>query len=232
MAMEAEDPGVAALLDGTDVRRVNTTAERVVDAIRDLLIEGRITPGTRLSEEEFAGALGVSRNTLREAFRILVHEGLLVHEVNRGVFVRKLTEDDVHNIYALRRIIEPAVVSDPSTHTPERIQRLRDAVDRGYEAQAAGDWVRVGTSNMRFHSAIAALAGNELVNSVMSRVLAQLRLTFHVMTPLEEFHAPYLPTNRRIQQLIEAGECFTAAATLTDYLCRAEEQLVTAYRRL
>ena len=66
-----------------------STAGRVAEILRSHVTEGRLPPGTRLSEEDIGAALGVSRNTLREAFRLLAHERLLVHEFNRGVFVRK-----------------------------------------------------------------------------------------------------------------------------------------------
>ncbi|MFF3140625.1 GntR family transcriptional regulator, partial [Streptomyces sp. NPDC057927] len=79
-----------------------STAERVSDILRSRIAEGYFPPGTRLSEDSIGGALGVSRNTLREAFRLLTHERLLVHELNRGVFVRVLTIEDVEDIYRTR----------------------------------------------------------------------------------------------------------------------------------
>ncbi len=69
-----------------------STAEKVADILRDMVMEGRVLPGTKLAEDSIADALQVSRNTLREAFRLLNHERLVVHELNRGVFVRELTE--------------------------------------------------------------------------------------------------------------------------------------------
>src|SRR5258707_808947 len=84
----------------------SSTAERVAGILRDRVIEGFFPPGTRLSEEAIGEALGVSRNTLREAFRLLAHEHLLVHELNRGVFVRTLTKEDVVALYRVRRVLE------------------------------------------------------------------------------------------------------------------------------
>lgn len=95
-----------------------STAERVSDILRSRIAEGFFPPGTRLSEDSIGGALGVSRNTLREAFRLLTHERLLVHELNRGVFVRVLTVEDVEDIYRTRALVECAVVhglGDPRT---------------------------------------------------------------------------------------------------------------------
>ncbi|MGI8985956.1 MAG: GntR family transcriptional regulator, partial [Nocardioidaceae bacterium] len=81
----------------------SSTAERVADVLRRRITEGDLVPGARLSEERLVCELHVSRNTLREAFRLLAHEGLLVHRLHRGVFVPELDEDDLVDLYRLRR---------------------------------------------------------------------------------------------------------------------------------
>ncbi len=82
------------------------TAERVAAALRERITQGLFRPGARLSEEHIGRALGVSRNTLREAFRLLTHERLLVHRLNRGTFVRVLDPGDIADIYHVRRLVE------------------------------------------------------------------------------------------------------------------------------
>ena len=62
-----------------------STVERLADILRSRITEGYFKPGDRLPEDSIGKALEVSRNTLREAFRLLTHERLLVHELNRGV---------------------------------------------------------------------------------------------------------------------------------------------------
>lgn len=204
-----------------------STAGRVAEILRLRITEGRLLPGTRLSEEDIGLALGVSRNTLREAFRLLAHERLLVHEFNRGVFVRRLTVDDVHDLYRFRRLVEGGVLRASSGDVP--LDDVRRAVEAGESAAADGRWLDVGTANMRFHQAVAALAGSPRVEEAMRHVLAELRLVFHVMAAPRTFHEPYLAENRRILDLLESGEAGAAAETLERYLTAAEEQLTEAY---
>ncbi len=83
----------------------SSTADRVAAVLRGRISEGDLPPGGKLAEDVVAGALGVSRNTLREAFRLLTHEKLLVHELDRGVFVRVLTAGDVIDIHRVRRLV-------------------------------------------------------------------------------------------------------------------------------
>jgi DNA-binding GntR family transcriptional regulator len=204
-----------------------STAGRVAEILRSRITEGRLPPGTRLSEEDIGSALGVSRNTLREAFRLLTHERLLVHEFNRGVFVRRLTVADVHDLYRFRRLLEGGALRSASPSA--RFDDVRRAVEEGEEAAAAGRWVDVGTANMHFHQALAALAGSPRVEEAMRHVLAELRLVFHVMAAPQTFHEPYLADNRRIVELLESGEREGASEALERYLTAAEEQLTRAY---
>jgi DNA-binding GntR family transcriptional regulator len=215
----------------------SSTAELVADILRRHVIEGRVQPGSRLSEDAVAGALAVSRNTLREAFRLLSHERLLVHELNRGVFVRQLSVGDVVDVYRMRRVIEVASLLGvgPQTYplfphvVPRGLAELRAAVTAGKAAAERGDWHTVGTANMHFHQAIAGLAGSPRTNELMSQLLAELRLVFHVMQAPQAFHEPYLEDNERICGLVESGDGASAARMLADYLERAEQQLVRAY---
>jgi DNA-binding GntR family transcriptional regulator len=206
------------------------TAERVAEVLRGRIIEGFFTPGTRLAEEAIGAALGVSRNTLRESFRLLAHERLLIHEFNRGVFVRELPVADVVDLYRLRRIIECAAVRDVASAPEGALATVRTAVQDGERAAADQQWAQLGTADLRFHQAIAGLAGSFRVDELMRGVLAELRLVFHVMANSRQFHLPYLARNQQILALLEAGEGQAAADALTDYLRDAEHQLVTAYQ--
>jgi DNA-binding GntR family transcriptional regulator len=205
------------------------TAERVAEVLRGRIIEGLITPGTRLSEEAIGAALGVSRNTLRESFRLLAHERLLVHEFNRGVFVRELPVADVIDLYRLRRIVECAAVRAVADAPEGALAAVRKAVRDGERAAARQRWAQVGTADLRFHQAIAGLAGSFRVDELMRGVLAELRLVFHVMANPREFHMPYLSRNQQILALLEAGEAQAAEDALAAYLRDAEQQLVAAY---
>jgi DNA-binding GntR family transcriptional regulator len=208
-----------------------STAEKVADVLRTRILQGYFQPGDRLAEGAIGGALGVSRNTLREAFRLLGHEGLLVQELNRGVFVRVPAVDDVVDIYRVRRLVEVQAVRGltPETLLPGAIERLEDCLARAAEAQAAGEWLELGTANIDFHARIAALAGSPRIDKLMARLLAELRLVFHVMDDPRRFHEPYLARNRELFQLIRAGDGEGAAAALASYLDDAERQLVEAY---
>ncbi|MGH3411455.1 MAG: GntR family transcriptional regulator [Marmoricola sp.] len=209
----------------------SSTAERVADVLRTYVIEGRLMPGTRLSEEDIGLALGVSRNTLREAFRLLTHERLLVHEFSRGVFVRTLRVEDVRDLYRFRRVVECAAVRAATDATPGDLALIRAAVEDGERAAGSGDWPGVGTANMHFHEALVGLAGSRRLDEAVHQLMAELRLVFHVMAAPRAFHESYLSANRQILDLLAAGELDRAEQALADYFDVAEAQLVAAFEQ-
>ncbi|WP_219825361.1 GntR family transcriptional regulator [Nonomuraea typhae] len=204
-----------------------STAERVADILRDRIIEGFFEPGQRLSEESISEALGVSRNTLREAFRLLGHERLLDHRLNRGVFVRVLSAEDVADLYRVRRVLQGAAVRRRPTGAALAV--IREAVADAERAAAADDWRAVGTANIRFHQALVTMNGSPRLDETMRQLLAELRLVFHVMENPRGFHEPFVERNRELLELIEAGRADEAATFLDAYLDHAEQLLVRAY---
>ncbi|GHJ96676.1 GntR family transcriptional regulator [Streptomyces sp. NE5-10] len=229
--MDASGTGTTGgLADDRALLGRTSTAERVADILRTRIAEGFFPPGTRLSEESIGGALGVSRNTLREAFRLLTHERLLVHELNRGVFVRVLAVDDVEDIYRTRRLVECAVVRGLGA-PPLPLDGLAAAVAEGEAAARAGDWRAVSTANIHFHRELVALAGSARTDELMRSVLAELRLAFHVVDDPRTLHEPYLVRNKEILEALRTGERAAAEGLLARYLDDSIRRVAAAYAR-
>lgn len=220
--------GALDLGAGLELER-SSTAELVAEKLRGLIMEGRLRPGVKLSERRLTEALRVSRNTLREAFRLLAHERLLVHELNQGVFVRRLDASEVVDLFAVRHLVEGAAVRGARELAPEAAARLDRIVTAAERAAAERRWADVGTGNMLFHQAVAGLLGSSRVDEFMRHVLAELRLVFHVMSDPRRFHEPYLSRNRVILKTLVAGDVDRAERMLHDYLRDAERQLLDAY---
>ncbi|MCQ4041952.1 GntR family transcriptional regulator [Streptantibioticus rubrisoli] len=207
----------------------SSTVRRVTDLLRDRIAAGALRSGTRLSEEALGGALGVSRNTLREAFRVLAHERLVVHEMNRGVFVRSLGPEDVADIYLTRRALETAGVR--SATGSGRLAAVNEAVAAGESAARDGDWAAVADADLGFHRAIGALTGSERIDAYLAGLLAELRLAFAVMDDPRALHEPFLRRNRRIADLLTTDRTDRAEAELVRYLDDARELIVARMRQ-
>ncbi|MFI9488197.1 GntR family transcriptional regulator [Promicromonospora sp. NPDC052451] len=199
-------------------------AERSADAIRELIVSGRLAPGQRLSEQSVSETLDVSRNTLREAFRILVHEGLLVRRPNAGVAVARPTFADVVDIYRVRRLIEvPVLAAGDPAHPGART--MRDAVDAALAARLGGDWRDIAAANMRFHAGIVALAGSPRLDRVHANLSAELRLSFGLLGDNGAFFDGFVDRNAGLLRRFLAGDAAGAADDLNRYLTDSERML-------
>jgi DNA-binding GntR family transcriptional regulator len=215
-------------LDEADDR--HSRADHAAESLRRLLIAGDLVPGQRLSESAVSERLGVSRNTLREAFRVLTHERLLVHKPHAGVFVAVPSLASIIDIYRVRRMIEcQALRSAPARHPASR--RMRAAVESAEASRAAENWTAVGTANMAFHSAIVALADSDHLDRLYANISAELRLAFGLLDDPEYLHRPYVDRNAAVLALYLAGDAAGAASALEDYLVLSERTVVAAYSR-
>lgn len=205
------------------------TASRVADALRAQIVSGELKPGIRLSEERMRKVHGVSRSTLREAYQRLIRERLLVHELSRGVFVRRLSRQDVADLYKVRRIVECAAVRSIRTLTPAGLRRLSVALSDGLAAAEESRWDAVAAASIRFHEALVALAGSERLDAMMSGVLAEFRLAYAHMSDTRVFHAAYLDRNREIAETLRSGNIEEAATLLESYLTDSETALLKDY---
>ncbi|GAA2183212.1 GntR family transcriptional regulator [Brooklawnia cerclae] len=211
--------------DGLDL------AERTAQILRERLITGAAVPGEQLSEAALATDLEVSRNTLREAFRILIHEGSLERIPNRGVFVRVPSVSSVLDVFRVRRAIEVMAVREALPKHPA-IADARAAVERAKRARDIPEWTVVGTANMEFHSAIVDLAESPRLSTFFQNVLAELRIAFVSLSSPEYLHAPFVDQNEDLTILLEQGKMAEAATELEAYLVRSERLVLAAFGRM
>lgn len=229
MARESISESIQARLAGdrTLLER-SSTAEKVAQLVRNTISDGTFPPGARLSEPEICSALGVSRNTLREAFRYLAKDRLVTHQLNRGVFVRVPSLDDIAELYRCRRFVECAAVRGFSGDRV-RLDPVYDALELAATKRESGEWTAVGTADIHFHRALTALAGSGRIDELMEGAWAELRLVFLSMGDPRPFHEPYIERNHSIVDNLAAGRTDAAEKALFDYLVDAEQQIAVAY---
>ncbi len=200
-------------------------ADRLAREIRAMLISGELMPGERLSEAAVSARFAVSRNSLREAFRLLTKDGLLRHEANRGVFVAVPTMATIIDIYRVRRMLECAALRQAWNGHPA-IRAMRAAVEEADRARRGADWPGIGNANMAFHAAVVDLADSARLAEFYTRIAAELRLAFGLLHDQEHLHAPFVDMNASILALAEAGHFAEAADEMSRYLDLSERTLL------
>ena len=167
--------GLGASPELRELRRISV-ADQVVGVLRQRILTGEMRPGAPLLEIPLASSLGVSRNTMREALKVLSLEGLLTRSVHRGIAVAELAPQDVREIYHLRRMLELSAVQAAKRPSREHLERLRIQVDQYEAAVRAGDWSSAVASDLQFHSLLIRFHNNRRLESFYQKVLRELRM--------------------------------------------------------
>ncbi|MFM2481237.1 GntR family transcriptional regulator [Celerinatantimonas sp. YJH-8] len=189
----------------------------VANAIRDKIIDGDLKPQTRLSEAKLCEQFGVSRNTLREGFRLLTQEGILDYIPNRGVWVALPDAHSIMDIYRLRKLIETEAIREAYPHHPA-LQDAQRAIESAHQNQLEQNWQQVGTANIQFHTAIVHLADSPRFDQIHHNICIELRLAFSHLSNQKMLHQPYIDQNERILHHIKQGKFQQAIVLLDHYL--------------
>jgi DNA-binding GntR family transcriptional regulator len=145
-------------------------SDRLVDAVRDIILSGRIPSDEPIRQDALAAELNVSKIPLREALARLVQDGLVVAYPNRGFFVRAMSLAEAEDIFALRLKLEPDAAASACAKADEAARVLaRDALAR-FDAAAAAHAPSVGALNRAFHLALIAPGAGEVTLNILSRL--------------------------------------------------------------
>jgi DNA-binding GntR family transcriptional regulator len=211
-------------MERLQIHRVSV-ADQVASILRQRILDGELRPGMPLQEVPLSSSLGVSRNTMREATRILSIEGLLKRSIHRGVAVSQLSLKDVQEIYHLRRMLEiPAVLAAKSNHS-DVLPELRNALE-GYErAVRERDWVHAVSFDLQFHTLLIRFHDNRRLESFYQRVIGELRMGMVLVDRGHDNPGGLVPVHRKMYQLIVAGKLKQCAALLAQHLDDSESRL-------
>jgi DNA-binding GntR family transcriptional regulator len=211
-------------MERSQIHRVSV-ADQVASILRKKILDGELRPGTPLQEVPLAESFGVSRNTMREATRILSLENLLKRSIHRGVAVSQLSLKDVQEIYHLRRMLEISGVLGAKDDRSEVLPELRDAVE-GYERGVRQrDWLQAVGFDFQFHSLLIRFHRNRRLESFYQRVIGELRLGMVLVDRSHDDPGGLIPVHRKMYQLLAAGKLKECAAVLVQHLDDSESRL-------
>jgi len=193
------------------------------------IVEHRLQPGTKLTEERIAELFAVSRTQVRGVLQRLAVEQVVTLVPNRGAFVARPTAEEAHDVLDVRRTLEPGVVARlverlRAGQVRDAIKRLRLLVRQEQQAHRSGDRRAAVRLSGEFHVLLAELSGSGIYLRMM-RELTPLTclaiLSFEAPTPAacpNDEHA-------RLIDAIEAGDTAGAAALMVEHLHHIERAL-------
>ncbi len=213
-------------LEGLVVQR-STAAQQVAAGLASRIVAGAFPPGDRLRESAIATELGVARNTVREAVRILELSGLVRHEVNRGAVVITPPPEKVEALYTARERLETAAASRPAGEA--ELSALRKAYDELVDAAASHEVLRIVDVDLAFHSAIVSMLHSSRIDEFYDELMVELRFYLTVLSLEDrEFEHPddILAEHKVILEAIESGDTATAVQQVRSHIERNARRVI------
>jgi DNA-binding GntR family transcriptional regulator len=156
----------------------NGSAPEVIAAeIRDELMDGTVAPGSRLTEETLTARFSAGRHSVRAAIRILVAQGLLVHERNKGAMVPNITEHRIDEMFSYRSVLELGALRIALTDGAD-LRDVSAAVDRLDSLPEDAPWRAVIDAHAAIHHEIVRSSGNNRIIRAHNDCEAELTFMF------------------------------------------------------
>jgi DNA-binding GntR family transcriptional regulator len=202
-------------LDLGALQKAKNTAELIADALRSAILQGKLTSGQWLKQDEIAAKFSVSKIPIREALVQLQSEGLVQLLPNRGAVVSSLTQAQVEEIYTMRLALEPIALRRAiPCMTPADFLQLDHILDRIDRETDLSKWAEL---NWEFHAALYAPAqmplliqtARDLHHNVV-RLLVYLIRDAHLQESQRQ--------HRELLTLARRGELDAACALLERHL--------------
>ncbi len=190
--------------------------ERAYRNLKTGIVEGRYRPGAALSEVGLAAEHGMSRTPIREGLARLWQEGYLDRVVGHGYFVARVTVQQIHDTFDVRRLLEGAAAARAAELASDTdIERLR-ALAR--VPMGAKDYRESETANVQFHLAIAASARNTLALELIERCLAQVDRFMSLGVNFGQFTETAGEAHQQIAEAIARHDASGARTRMEEHL--------------
>lgn len=160
-----------------DTTTAPLSADRLFDKLELAIHEHRLSPGTKLGEDEIGEIYGVSRTTVRAALQALSHQRLVELKRNRGAFVAQPSVKEAREVFEARSLIEPRTAfSAAERATPEDITKLQAHIDAEHVALHAEDYGRALYLSGQFHIEIARIADQQTIAAFIAQLMSRSSL--------------------------------------------------------
>lgn len=154
----------------------HSLAGQVMHQLRAEIIHGRLAPGERLVELDIARRMGTSQGPVREALKMLEHDGLVERRAHTATFVAPMSFDDMYELFKIRSAVESYAIRRAARHiTGAECDELDDLIARMRDAGKRNDIATLVEHDMAFHRRICEWSGSITLVQVWTPLYSQIQ---------------------------------------------------------
>lgn len=203
-----------------------TLVEQAYDTILDAICDGTLKPNERLTQDEIAAKLAVSRQPVMSALGLLKQQGFVIEHGRRGLAVAPVDLARFDAIYEVRSALEPLAARLATARmTPELLERGRELVTLGKRVSAAGDAKATLQADVDFHGFIYKAAGNPLILETMQLHWQHLRRSMGEVLQRPRFTQQVWREHAAILDAMAEGDAERAAQLIGGHVGEAHRRV-------
>lgn len=201
-------------------------SDQVVDTLRRAILVGEISPGQRLLETDIADQMGISRGPVREAFKVLSQQGLIVAYPHRGTFVYQLSKGEARDLLVFRASVEGlAARLVAERKSSEVLNLMARLVERMGSAADESHFEELRDLDVEFHDALAKSCGNRWVQRAWSGLHPFVWLLVGPVRPVPQEDRHLKSRHLRILDAIRSGNPDQAERAMSAHILGPESKL-------
>ncbi|MBO1514991.1 GntR family transcriptional regulator [Metabacillus bambusae] len=151
--------------------QVKSLRDIVIESLREAIVTGRFQPGEHLKERELSEIMGVSTTPIKEAFRMLGYEGLVVTVPRKGTYVSDLAETSIQEVQMLRAAVEGVCAKLAAMKLTKKNElALKQQIEKMELLLNNNEIDQLVEENTKFHRLINEIAGNPMMLQITDNI--------------------------------------------------------------
>jgi DNA-binding GntR family transcriptional regulator len=196
--------------------------EQVYRRLLDAISEGALAPGQRITQEDIAEQLAVSRQPVLQALRLLKKDGFVQDAPGRGLLVAPLDATWTLNVYQVRGALDALAAR---LAAEQRFQLDPKLIEQGRKAARGRNVKAMIDADAAFHDAIYAASGNPLIEQSAHQHWGHLRRVMGAVLQQSRQREPVWDEHEAIAEAIAAGDADTASRLMQEHARQAANNL-------
>jgi len=216
----------------TETRR-SSLVDEAYTAIRAMIVDGEIPPGSRMTVRPIADRLSLSATPIKAALVTLQREGVLVSKLHRGFFVPELSMDDMLEIYEMREALD-RLASRRAATSPNHVRiasQLRANCDEQSAFLHANDVDGYRRSDLDFHRNLWILCGNNRLRRTAEELMGQMKLGNSLSARLPGRVSLSLKEHLAIVDGVEQGNSEGAESAAREHISSVQQTFLESMDR-
>ena len=203
--------------------------KKIYNMLKEAIVTGELDPGQRLIESQLAREMGISRTPIREALRQLESEGYITSIDNGGVKVSEITEDDIHEWYEIKKVLDKlSIIKTIDNITEDQIKDLEEYINKSKKLLEKNNYDKdkMIALHSAFHQKIFEASNNKLIKTIMEDYQHyNLRLRKYMADSLS-WHDKMVKEHEKILQAIKEKDKDTAIELVNEHSISGKQQVL------